>query len=190
MSYQEPVYLHVPAVTGTFSKRRRPFISRLASLARSPSDARFALDRSIRSSARCGRLSKNHQINQLHSSDGALPTTARRAKRENGVWGGSPRKSDLVFGPGPKDLCEGRAGGRGGRGAYTKAREKRARDSGGFTRKEDPSEASTGVPPGKKVQTKAQTNTQTNAIESFCGSNSSIRRSFEGPQVLGPLRGV
>jgi hypothetical protein len=39
-------------------------------------------------------LSKEHQINQLHSSDGALPTTACRVKRENGGLGEDPRKSD------------------------------------------------------------------------------------------------
>jgi hypothetical protein len=36
------------------------------------------------------RLVSEHQINQLHSSDGALPTTARRAKRENGGLGEDP----------------------------------------------------------------------------------------------------
>jgi hypothetical protein len=32
----------------------------------------------------------NHQTNQLQSSDGALPTTARRAKRESGGLGNPP----------------------------------------------------------------------------------------------------
>jgi hypothetical protein len=39
-------------------------------------------------------------------SDGALPTTARRAKRENGgLGGGSPRKSDNLL-AGPSDLSK------------------------------------------------------------------------------------
>ena len=33
---------------------------------------------------------QTHQINQLHSSDGGLPTTAPRAKRENGGLGEDP----------------------------------------------------------------------------------------------------
>jgi hypothetical protein len=36
-------------------------------------------------------LSK-HQINQLHSSDGALLTTVRRAKRENAGLGEVPQE--------------------------------------------------------------------------------------------------
>jgi hypothetical protein len=36
------------------------------------------------------------QINQLHSSDGDLPTTARRAKRENGGLGEDPPGSPMT----------------------------------------------------------------------------------------------
>jgi hypothetical protein len=41
-------------------------------------------------------LSKKHQINQLHSSDGAPPTTAGRAKRENGGLGEDPPGSPMT----------------------------------------------------------------------------------------------
>jgi hypothetical protein len=56
-----------------------------------PPDPRFSLR-----SARCRGLSKIHQINQLRSSDGALPTKARRAKRENGGLGEDPPGSPMT----------------------------------------------------------------------------------------------
>jgi hypothetical protein len=46
-------------------------------------------------SARSRGLSKNNQIYQLHSSYGALPTTARRAKRESGGMGDDPPRSPI-----------------------------------------------------------------------------------------------
>ena len=42
--------------------------------------------------------------NQLHYSNGALLTTARRAKRENGGLGEDPPGSSIDPQPGPKDL--------------------------------------------------------------------------------------
>jgi hypothetical protein len=49
----------------------------------------------IRAKRGGGWLLFKHQINHLQSSDGTLPTTARRAKRENGGLGEDPPGSPM-----------------------------------------------------------------------------------------------
>jgi hypothetical protein len=67
-----------------------------------PPEPRFSLR-----SARCRGLSKNHQINQLYTVIGGLPTTARRAKRENGGLADPPES--LRIRPSVCPCYEGRA---------------------------------------------------------------------------------